>query len=173
MSDSGVKHDPITQAMQMATNEHVIKRGQMYGVLPYTHHLEKVHDVLIDFGYKNDQVLRVSAWLHDIMEDCDFKKKSIEEIFGTLVADTVWRVTNEEGATRKIRSLLTYPKIRESATATIIKLADRIANVENGGSLVEMYRKEHDDFKRGIYVAGVAEPMWTYLDKLLISEVKK
>ncbi len=153
--------------MQMATSEHVTKRGQTYGVLPYTHHLERVHDILIRFGYKNDQVLRVSAWLHDIMEDCGIKKKLIEEVFGTLVADTVWRVTNEAGENRKIRSLLTYPKIRESATATILKLADRIANVENGGSMLGAYKKEYEDFRRGIYVVGVAEPMWDHLDNLM------
>lgn len=167
MSDHGVKYDPITQAMQMATTEHVIKRGQLYGVLPYTHHLERVHDTLVDFGYRKDQVLRVSAWLHDIMEDCGVKKKLIEEVFGSLVADTVWRVTNEPGENRKIRALLTYPKIRESATATILKLADRIANVENGGSMLDAYKREYDDFRRGIYVAGVAEPMWQHLDNLL------
>jgi (p)ppGpp synthase/HD superfamily hydrolase len=155
------------QARQMATHEHVIKRLQVYGVLPYTHHLERVENVLRRFGYGNDEVLMVSAWLHDIMEDCDVKKKIIEEIFGEDVADAVWRVTNESGENRKVRSLLTYPKIRESATATILKLADRIANVENGGSMVAAYKREYEDFRRGIYVQGVAEEMWKHLDDLM------
>lgn len=151
----------------MATHEHVIKRHQIYGVLPYTHHLDKVELVLRRFGYGDNEVLMVSAWLHDIMEDCEVKKKTIEEIFGTDVADAVWRVTNESGENRKIRSLLTYPKIRGSETSIILKLADRIANVENGGSMLGAYRKEYDDFKRGIYTPGIAEEMWKHLDELL------
>lgn len=164
-----MNYNPLVQAMQFATIEHIIKKQQLYGVLPYTHHLEQVEHVLRRFGYGSDDVLMVSAWLHDIIEDCNVKKKLIEEVFGEDVADIVWRVTNESGENRKVRAALTYPKIRESDKATILKLADRIANVENGGSLVKMYKKEYDDFKRNLYRPNVADVMWSHLDSLLIT----
>jgi|SRR5579885_2217398 len=156
----------VLMAQQFATNEHVVKRGQLYGVLPYTHHLERVAKVLERFGY-NDPVLAVAAWLHDVMEDCSIKRKTIEEIFGPDVADVVWRVTNEKAENRKVRGLLTYPKIRESAKATVLKLADRISNVENGGSLVDMYRNEYEDFRRMLHSDGVCDDLWSHLDQLL------
>jgi guanosine-3',5'-bis(diphosphate) 3'-pyrophosphohydrolase len=162
-----VIYDPVMQAQHLATVEHVLKKQQLYGVLPYTHHLQNVYLILNRFGYGDDQVLMVSAWLHDIMEDCDVKRKLLEEMFGEEVADVVWRVTNEPGESRKVRAALTYPKIRESDRATVLKLADRIANVENGGTLVKMYSKEHEDFRRNIYRPGVADDMWTYLDALI------
>ena len=66
-----------------------------------------------------------------------------------------------------MRAALTYPKIRASADAVRLKLADRIANVENGGKLVDMYRREYEDFRRALYTPGQADPMWAHLDELL------
>jgi (p)ppGpp synthase/HD superfamily hydrolase len=139
---------------------------QKYGVLPYTHHLQDVERVLVEFGY-TDLTLRTAAWLHDVVEDTPTKLKEIYEAFGDEVAELVNAVTNEPGPSRKVRAALTYPKIRASDNATRLKLADRIANVRSGGRLVEMYRKEHDDFHRMIYRPDVADNMWAELNNLL------
>jgi hypothetical protein len=40
----------------------------------------------------------------------------------------------------------TLPKTASNPDAIIVKLADRIANIEHGGK-VEMYAKEYDEFK--------------------------
>lgn len=54
---------------------------------------------------------------------------------------------------RKTRNAATYPKIRDGGPrAVCLKLADRIANVRNGGGSVQMYKREHEDFRRGIYL---------------------
>jgi hypothetical protein len=66
--------------------------------------------------------------------------------------------------------MLTYPKIRAVKGATRLKLADRIANVEQGGKLVDMYRKEYEDFKRNLFVTGENEDMWKHLDGLMAKE---
>lgn len=151
--------------------------GQQYsGGLPYTHHLAAVEAVLRRFGVGGeeaqpnnlvDEAYLAAAWLHDVMEDQGVKKKEISELFGERVAELVFAVTNEKGENRKIRHALTYPKIRETRGATCLKLADRIANVEHGGNQVGMYRKEHEDFRRNLYVAGQNEIMWAHLDGLL------
>jgi (p)ppGpp synthase/HD superfamily hydrolase len=151
-----------------------VKHGeQKYGGLPYTHHLAAVESVLRRFGYNNpgdcasDRNILTAAWLHDVIEDTGTKAKEISELFGSHVALIVSAVTNEPGANRKIRAALTYPKIRSVPLAVALKLADRIANVENGGSLVAMYAKEHEDFRRALFTPGEHDAMWAHLDRLL------
>lgn len=164
-----IEVNPITVAQVIATQAHA---GQTYGVLPYTHHLDHVEQVLRRFGYDYLPVL-VGAWLHDTLEDTDLEAKVIREIFGNEVHDLVQAVTDEPGPNRKTRKALTYPKIKKAGkAATILKLADRIANVEmcrDKGSLIEMYRKEQVDF---LYIASddmgdKEKAMWEYLYKLL------
>jgi (p)ppGpp synthase/HD superfamily hydrolase len=89
-------------------------------------------------------------------------------MFNERVGELVNGVTNEKGENRKIRAALTYPKIRATKGAVCLKLADRIANVENGGKLVEMYKKEYDDFRRALYTPGEHEDMWNHLTSLMV-----
>jgi hypothetical protein len=55
--------------------------------------------------------------------------------------------------------------------AIILKLADRIANIEHGGK-IDMYRKEQIDFKGSLFLSTPldARVMWDYLDNLLKNE---
>lgn len=143
--------EPLNAARSYATLHHVIRKGQLYGVVPYTHHLEAVEKVLRRFGESRDDLL-VAAWLHDIVEDTDVKVRDVEENFGPEVARLVSAVTSEDGVNRKTRNALTYPKIREAGPDAVrLKLADRIANVTSGGSSKFMYAKEHGDFHHGLY----------------------
>jgi (p)ppGpp synthase/HD superfamily hydrolase len=166
--------EPLTSARSYATLHHVIRKGQLYGVLPYTHHLAAVEEVLREFGETRDELL-VAAWLHDIVEDTDVKLRDVEEHFGAEVALLVGAVTSEDGENRKIRNALTYPKIRETGVDAVrLKLADRIANVRHGGSSVSMYLKEHKNFKHALYSSttkgfekSINDKMWAELDSML------
>lgn len=163
--------DPLTSARSYATLHHVIRKGLLYGVLPYTHHLAAVESVLREFGENRIELL-VAAWLHDIVEDTDVKLRDVEENFGEEVSRLVGAVTSEDGENRKIRNALTYPKIREAGQDAVrLKLADRIANVRNGGSSVAMYAKEHKNFKHALFSHSdsVNQKMWFELDALLYS----
>jgi (p)ppGpp synthase/HD superfamily hydrolase len=163
--------EPLTFARSYATLHHVIRKGQLYGVVPYTHHLAAVEEVLREFGESRSEML-VAAWLHDIVEDTDVKLRDIEENFGPEVATLVGAVTSESGENRKIRNALTYPKIRDTGQDAVrLKLADRIANVRNGGSSVMMYAKEHKNFKHALYSQNDDgnRKMWSELDQLLYS----
>ena len=157
--------DPLRHVKFFAAVKHA---GQAYGSgLPYTHHLAAVEQVLRRFNIADENLL-IAAWLHDVVEDTETKLKEVEEMFGPEVARLVHAVTNEDGPNRKTRHALTYPKIREAGENAIrLKLADRIANVESGGNLVGMYKKEHEDFKRALYTANQAEDMWEHLNALL------
>lgn len=158
--------DPLRHVKFFAQVKHT---GKLYAGLPYTHHLAAVEAVLRRFGAvpEMDIELLSAAWLHDVVEDTGTKLKEVEEMFGGGVAYLVGAVTDEKGENRKVRKALTYPKIRAAGKYAVrLKLADRIANVEQGG-IGSMYRKEQEDFRRNLYTPGENEDMWEHLDKLL------
>lgn len=146
----------------------VMHSGQTYSGLPYTHHLAAVEAVARRFRPNISIEFLEACWLHDVIEDTDTKYKDVFEMFGEHVANLVIAVTNAPGENRKIRAALTYPKILAGPPGSVmLKLCDRIANVEAGGKLVSMYRSEYDSFRRGLYTAGGWEDMWDHLDSLL------
>lgn len=162
----------LTHARFYATHHHVFQKRQTYGVLPYTHHLFEVERVLRGIGDEREHML-VAAWLHDIVEDTDVKVRDVEENFGEEVALLVAAVTSEQGIDRKVRNLLTYPKIREAGPDAIrLKLADRIANVANGlehmGSMTRKYAKEYADFRHALFVPGDGNvDLWQALNTIM------
>ncbi len=143
--------------------------GQKYGEEPYTVHLKAVAMVLCRYGCTDENLLS-AAFLHDVVEDTPVTIDQVNLVFGRSVADLVYRVTNEPGANRMARHVATYPKIKESYDATMLKLADRIANVEASAKdpgKMKMYKKEWSFFKESLYTPGVHEKMWNHLIKLL------
>jgi (p)ppGpp synthase/HD superfamily hydrolase len=101
-------------------------------------------------------------------------RETIAQEFGEYLGELVWRVTQEPGRSRKERKPGTYRKIRELEDAIILKLADRIANVEasarNTPGLFRMYVREQADFDRALHAASrseIASRMWNYLDECL------
>lgn len=160
--------DTLTFAKSYANLFHIERNRQMYGVLPYTHHLAAVEGVLREFGETRDDLL-VAAWLHDIVEDTDVKIRDVEENFGENVAALVHAVTSEPGENRKTKVALTLPKTREAGPDAVrLKLADRIANVRNGGASLGMYVKEYPAFRHALYTQGSGNgKMWEELDRLM------
>ncbi len=149
---------------------------QTYGGLPYKKHLEDVSAVLTRFGYTEDNpigyLLQPASFLHDCLEDCGKTYEELVSIFGKQISDIVECVSDEEGDTRKERKSKTYTKTASNPNAIILKLADRIANVENSLSItkkkfLDMYKREHADFKQYLYYPGLSDRMWFHLDELL------
>jgi len=169
----------LERAKRLAEKAH---SGQRYGSFPYTHHLFGTWDVLEKFcftGREHDKPRRersrrliLAAILHDTLEDTDLTYGELEDNFGREVADLVFAVTNEPGANRKERFLKTYPKIKAHPDATILKLADRIANIihalQSNWDILVMYRKEWPIFERELRRPGECDPMWAYLESILI-----
>ncbi|MCC6551804.1 MAG: bifunctional (p)ppGpp synthetase/guanosine-3',5'-bis(diphosphate) 3'-pyrophosphohydrolase [Polyangiaceae bacterium] len=170
-----VWNDLFEQARALGVAAH---GAQRYGDEPYEVHLRAVVGVLVRFGASLDDgataPLLVGAWLHDSIEDTSLTRDEIERRLGPEIAELVWRVTDEPAATRKERKLATYPKIRGSEAAILLKLADRIANVEasraGNSGLLRMYAGEHGDLKEWLEPASrcpMAARMWRHLDELL------
>lgn len=165
----------FNKAMLVSVEAH---KSQFYdNDKPYIFHLTNVSGVLQRFGYLMDtedilsRQLHVAAFLHDILEDTEVKYRDLLKEFGFDVAEMVYCVTDELGRNRHERHVKTYPKIKANPNAMILKLADRIANIEYSkatkSSMLEMYRKEYKGFKEGIYTEGVNDAMWNHLENIL------
>jgi (p)ppGpp synthase/HD superfamily hydrolase len=155
----------------------LLKHGdQKYGDFPYSKHLQDVVRIVEAFSKNfSDNELKIlipAAWLHDVLEDTRTTMDELDYYFGYRVADLVFAVTDEPGKNRKERKLNTYAKIRNNSLAIGLKLADRIANVENclqlkNIGLLEMYRKEHEEFKKQLKFKDEYQDMWDHLDWLI------
>lgn len=153
----------VREARMVAVKAH---GNQDYdGIFPYEKHLDDVVEVLKRFGFGNKYL--IAGYLHDTIEDGAISFNKIKRYFGAEVSEMVYCVTDEQGRNRKEKKTKTYPKIRENPDALIIKLADRIANIEHGGK-VKMYSEEYELFRQSLYNHDrMCEPMWEYLESLL------
>lgn len=144
--------------------------GQTYDGNPFSKHLDTVASVLLRYE-EHSKTMLAAAYLHDVIEDVGISPSTIEDLFGPDVTALVSALTDEPGENRKERKAKTYPKIKGTPGAVKLKLADRIANVENGivkedKRFFLMYKKEHPEFEANLRVANgdVAEnAMWEHL----------
>jgi (p)ppGpp synthase/HD superfamily hydrolase len=140
------------------------------GIFPYKKHLDDVVDVLKRFGFTGKYI--VAGYLHDIIEDTALSYNKVKKHFGFEVAEMVYCVTDELGRDREEKKRKTLPKTASNSSAIVLKLADRIANIEHGGK-IDMYKKEYSEFRKALYdnTPEDAKPMWVVLERLLgISE---
>lgn len=134
-------------------------------IFPYEKHLDDVVDVLKRFGFSGKYI--VAGYLHDTIEDGSLSYNKIKRYFGLEVAEIVYCVTDEIGRNREEKKAKTLPKIAGNLDAIVVKLADRIANIEHGGK-VDMYQKEYKHFRNILYKNDPShEDMWKHLDGLL------
>lgn len=101
--------------------------------LPYVSHLRRTAELVRRYVPAGDPLreeMLAAAWLHDVLEDTAASREELAAEFGAAVADMVWAVTDGPGRTREERKGATYPRIRATPGAAVIKLCDRIANVE-------------------------------------------
>lgn len=123
---------------------------QMYGEEPYIVHLDAVAAIVAGWGFTG--TLEVAAWLHDTLEDTEVTRDHLVAAFGERVAQIVEAVTGE-GVTRPQRMASIYAKVQADGSAAVVKLADRIANLNAsapGSRHAERYIGEHDGFAAAI-----------------------
>ena len=148
-----------------AHKEQLRKSGEPYIIHPI--------NVGINLAELNMDSRAIAAgFLHDVLEDTAISREEIRKNFGEEVADTVYRVSDEPGTKREEKKQKTYPKIRDHYRATVVKLCDRIANVEasiNNPKKLNMYKAEHPAFRSALYIEkhSVLQKLWDLLDQLL------
>ena len=57
-------------------------------------------------------------------------------------------------------------KTRSNPAAVVVKLADRIANIEHGGK-IGMYAKEYQALREALDIDGMDDNLWIRLEQLL------
>lgn len=168
------------RAVEYAIEHH---GDQQYGMgIPYVTHLLQVSMVLVRFGFhpgvgseaeqRRARDLIIAAILHDVVEDTDVTREDVAAEFGDAIALLVYAVSNEPGKNRRERHAKSHHKLIEIEDAMILKLADRIANIENalatGNKIIGMYRKEWSAFKGKLKSTTKAPAkMWEHLERLL------
>lgn len=157
---------------------------QKYGQHSYIKHLEDTAQVFTELVPTSDPLfwaLDTAALLHDVLEDTKVQHSDIRGSFGADMADVI-RALAGEGKNRKERfdsvriKILNLGDLAEFAIC--IKLADRIANVENcwqtRSPLLFMYKREYSDFKWELQniipverFSFLTRTLWGRLDKLI------
>lgn len=159
--------DVVQKAHDWAVIYHA---NQKYLDSPYMKHLQDVVNVLWEFGHHTDDLF-AAAWLHDILEDTSCPLMLLLHEFGNEITELVHAVTDGQGGTRRQKNAEAYRKMQLVPRATIVKLADRIANVrasiESGTKHLEMYQHEHHEFSNSLPKLAEAQPMWDELERLL------
>ncbi len=159
---SGADVDLAADARRFALAAH---GDQRYGAHPYVHHLDAVVAVLARFGITHPELV-AAAWLHDVVEDTQVTRDDIAERFGDRVAGIVWALTDADAPDRASRKRVTYERIAVTPDAATVKVADRIANCEEPGRQIEMYRAEQPAFRAAMVTGGAPAPMLAHLDTL-------
>ncbi|CAB4203504.1 HD/PDEase domain containing protein [uncultured Caudovirales phage] len=167
--------------------------AQEYGPgLPYAYHLEKCQGVarnhvtgdMLEWAGVIRERVEISVWLHDTVEDTPLTVAMIRAIFGDDVADAVHAVTDVKGENRHARKHGTpgnpgpMTKLRSNRLGLIVKLVDRIANVEacisameklpaakRNATMLPKYRAEQVDL-RALRTDGLG-PLWDHLERIL------
>lgn len=169
-AQSGAVHvevfPPALSPIEVRAREFAVVRhgGQKYGGLPYVVHLDAVRQVLCDLGFAGDDDELVAAYLHDTEEDTGTTREQLRDEFGARVELLVWSVSGF-GGNRKERKNDAFGKMRvldgvDAESATNLKLADRIGNVESclrsrERSLAQMYRSEMPEFEAALALRGL------------------
>ena len=162
------------RALLVADKAHA---NQTYDIYPYGYHIRQVVKIAEELGY--DESIVVACVLHDTLEDTELSYNDLKRAFGKEVAEIVYCVTDELGRNRIERKSKTYPKIRENWKATVVKICDRIANVQQSRDynerLFEMYKKEHDFFCKSLMSKDhphfETNKAWQKLNRLMLENI--
>lgn len=109
------------------------------------------------------------------MEDTTVSIEELEKRFGKKITEIVYSLTDGDGKNREERKDNMYNKLIHNQISIIVKLADRIANVEfcliqNNKKLYDMYQKEQPKLQQIVSSkmnTEIANSLLIYLKTLL------
>lgn len=151
--------------------------------LPYEFHLRMVVQIYKNFkelaikevcsDLVTPEVIELSCWGHDLIEDTRTNYNTVKEKLGEPVANIIYALTNEKGRNRAERGNDAYYKgITSVRGADFVKLCDRIANAQyskmSGSGMYNKYKEENDDFLIKMNFDGlVYHPLWDMFSYLI------
>jgi guanosine-3',5'-bis(diphosphate) 3'-pyrophosphohydrolase len=135
----------ISEAAELAARRHngMARKGR--GNEPYINHLAEVANLLAAATGGTDAELVAAGWLHDTIEDTKTKRQELAEKFSGRVASLVVEVTDDMTLPkdqRRQKQIVDAP--HKSASAKLIKIADKISNIR-ARILPDPSQAERDD----------------------------
>lgn len=122
----------LLKALRFAAEKHNDQRRKDSRSSPYINHPIRVAEILWHLGGVRDLTLMVASLLHDTVEDTDTQPDEIRELFGEQVLALVLEVTDDKSLPRQMRKQLQVEHApHKTAHAKLLKLADKISNVED------------------------------------------
>lgn len=162
------------KAKAYATQKHA-ETNHFYDGHPYAFHLamvaEEASKYISDYDQETQEQILAGAWCHDLIEDARETYNDVKKVVGIEVAEIVYAVTNKKGRNRAERADAEYyAGIKANPKATLVKIADRLANVRHskrGNSrMFGLYKGEFEKFKGALYTPGVFEAAWGDLERI-------
>lgn len=152
---------------------HAVAALDFWQMSKANHHIDSISNILLnalvssgmnktDYARNKNALILKAAYLHDIVEDTPIPLAAIESMFGTRVAELVGLLTEDSSKTRRERQADAYSKINKDHDATLIKLADRISNIEY---TLWGLRNTHFDWSVGIDREPTSEETKTAMKK--------
>lgn len=128
-----MKDTIIQRALRFASKAHEGQKRDFSGDAYITHPIDVVQIIVDEFKIADPEVI-ASAYLHDVIEDCNVTEEELIAKFNTFIADNVMMVSHT-----KEQDKIPYYKnyyLADIATCAeiepaIIKIADRIANTRD------------------------------------------
>lgn len=164
-----MNYAPINRAAEFAQKAQI---NCEYKGQPYDVHNKGLREVLKRFGFKEETYphLHAAGELHDVFEDTDATpQQALQYGIDKRPIMLALLVTDEPGKNRTEKKTKTYPKTASDPESIILKLADRITNVEKGGKH-DMYKHEHPTFYKMLYKEDASKQtkrMWSYLNTII------
>lgn len=121
----------LLKAFHFACEKHSKQRRDNTNKTPYINHPTHVAFLLSENGVTEIDAL-IAALLHDTVEDTDATFDEIRAQFGLSVATIVAEVTDDQSIPKEERKRLQIENVpHKSASARLIKLADKISNMSD------------------------------------------
>src|ERR1700744_1350693 len=120
----------VSEAAELAARRHngMARKGR--GNEPYINHLAEVANLLSAATEGDDAELIAAGWLHDTIEDTETTREELAQKFSDLVASLVVECTDDMSLPKaERRRLQVVNASHKSASARLIKIADKISNI--------------------------------------------
>jgi len=125
----------VLEALEFAAARHRDQRRKGRDASPYINHLIRVTNLLAAAGAAGDAELLCAAALHDTLEDTATTAVELERRFGAGIRALVEEVTDDKRLPKAQRKRLQVERApRLTARARQLKIADKIANIEDVAS---------------------------------------
>lgn len=122
----------VEEALQFAMRAHEgqVRKDELGR--PYIVHPLRVKELIETVAKANDEATLCAALLHDTLEDTPTTVEELRENFGEQIASIVVELTDDKSLEKKVRKGLQIEIAKSlSKEASLIRLADKIANVED------------------------------------------